>query len=111
MNSLKDITNLKKIQTGSGIMKSYVLFGVFILLFFVSCSKSSNNFYVSPDGNDDNSGTQSSPFQSIQKAKEAVLQAISDGANNEEITVYLRGGTYFINESVVINEEEFSTGN
>ena len=76
-----------------------------------ACNNNSFTFYVSPDGNDENSGSKSSPFQSLERSKEAVGQLIADGTENEEIHVYFRGGTYFFNQSVIINGEAFGTGN
>ena len=92
-------------------MKLSILFSALIILFFASCNQEPHTFYVSPDGNDNYAGTKSKPFLSLSKAKEAVRQVIADGASGKEITVYFRGGTYFISESVIFNEEEFSTGN
>lgn len=46
---------------------------------------SDNALYVSPDGDDRNNGTISSPFQTVQKA----LNVVSAGQ-----TIYLRNGTY-----------------
>lgn len=43
------------------------------------------NFYVAPDGSDDNTGTLNSPFATIQKAHDSVQAGD---------TIYLRGGTY-----------------
>jgi hypothetical protein len=68
-------------------------------------------FYVSPTGKDSNPGTMSQPFLSFNKAKEAVSKIITDGAENQEIHVYFRGGTYFFNQSVVVKGEEFGRGN
>ena len=88
----------------------FLLFFTLILAFFCSCTDN-NEFYVSPSGNDSNSGTKGNPFLSFSKATEAVAELISDGAENEEIHVYFRGGTYHFGQSVVIKVGEFAKGN
>jgi hypothetical protein len=55
-------------------------------------------FYVSPEGNDDNPGTEVSPFQTIGKAKQCVRAINRD--MNADIVVYLRGGDYSQNQSL-----------
>ena len=66
---------------------------------------------MSPGGNDNNPGTKGKPFLSFNKAKEAVNQMIADGSKNEEIHVYFREGTYFFDQTVVLNSDQFYSGN
>ncbi len=62
-------------------------------------------FYVSPIGNDHNSGTSASkPFQTLEKAKQAVA-AINDDMIGD-ITVYLRGGTYTLTHTLSFTVED-----
>ena len=83
-----------------------------ITLILTSCSYSGNRaFYVSPSGNDSNPGTKGKPFLSFSKAKEVVAKVIKDGAENQEIHVYFRGGTYYFDKSVVIKGKELGSGN
>jgi hypothetical protein len=86
---------------------------IFLVLavLFSSCNTNSTAFYVSPDGNDENSGSKSSPFRSLERAKAEVGQLIGDGMENEEVHVYFREGTYFFEKSVVFSGEEFGAGN
>lgn len=60
------------------------------ILFFLSISIQAKEVYVAPNGSDSNSGTIDQPFASIYKAQSVV----SAGD-----TVYLRGGTYQLDES------------
>ncbi len=69
---------------------------VAVYLAVISLPAFANVYYMSPAGNDAASGTKSSPFLTIQKAQEAV--AASD-------TVYVRGGTYSMNESGISTSE------
>lgn len=79
-------------------------------LFLSSCSYNDSTFFVSPSGDDNNPGTKNKPFLTINKAKEAVIKTISEGAENEEIKVYIRGGTYYFDQTTIFKEEELSKG-
>lgn len=59
-------------------------------------AESIKEVYVSPDGNDENSGTIGLPLKTIAKAVEKTR-----GFSGEKV-VYLRGGTYNINERILI---------
>lgn len=61
----------------------------FALLLSVSSSTIAADYFVAPDGNDSNSGTKEAPFASIQHA-----ETVAEPGD----TVYLRGGTYHIQE-------------
>lgn len=64
---------------------------IFVVLLFIVFSKQvfATNYYVSPSGNDANAGTQTSPWQHIQKSADTMIAGD---------TAYLRTGTY--NEKV-----------
>lgn len=53
------------------------------------------NYFVSPDGDDANPGTEASPFRTLQKA----ISVVSAGE-----VIYMRGGTYNVSESIVIQK-------
>ena len=91
-------------------MKTQLFLFITLLLAFCSCAGNSE-FYVSPSGNDSNPGTKSKPFLSFSKASGAVAELISNGAENQEIHVYFRGGTYNFDQSVVLKAGEFGKGN
>ena len=91
-------------------MRLSILFGLMAVFFLISCEKS-NTFFVSPTGNDDNTGTKGKPYLSLERAKDAVSKLIAEGLENQEIYVYFRGGTYYFEESVVFNSDEFGSGN
>lgn len=56
-------------------------------------------FYVAPGGNDAADGSIDRPFASLARARDAVRQARSGDV--ERITVFLRGGDYYLTEPVV----------
>ncbi|MBI9105549.1 MAG: chitobiase/beta-hexosaminidase C-terminal domain-containing protein [Spirochaetales bacterium] len=53
--------------------------------------------YVSPDGQDYSEGTRSRPYKTINKAVEQVK-------NSDRKTIFIASGEYFINSSVIIDE-------
>ncbi len=67
-------------------MKSITKY-IFITLFFINCTLIfSATYYVSPNGNDSNSGNIENPFASFQKAHDSVVAGD---------TIFVRGGTYY----------------
>lgn len=64
-------------------------------------------FYVATDGSDSNAGTLESPFQTLEKARDAIRQLkSSDGLPEGGITVYLREGIYERTESFELREQD-----
>lgn len=61
--------------------------------------------YVAPDGNDSNDGSFEKPFATLNGVKNAIRK-IKPAWQVNDITVYLRGGNYFINEPVVFTPED-----
>lgn len=75
----------------------------FLLIVLIAVSGcTSKNLYVSPSGSDLNPGTKAKPFQSIQKAHQAVRAELTKGIKSD-ITVYLADGEYFISEPLEFN--------
>ncbi|MBI2676600.1 MAG: right-handed parallel beta-helix repeat-containing protein [Candidatus Yanofskybacteria bacterium] len=65
-------------------------------------------YYVSPSGNDANAGTSgSAPFRTIEKARDVVRANNTNMA--QDITVYLRGGTYELSQTLVFNQNDSGT--
>lgn len=67
-------------------------------------------FYVSPDGNDENPGTKQKPFATLAGARDAVRKKIAAGLNSN-ITVLLRGGAYRLDETAVFGLKDSGTEN
>jgi hypothetical protein len=88
-------------------MKHYLIAFTFYLLLFPS-HVSAVNYYVSPSGNDNNPGTQSSPFQTIPKAQSTVRGLIQEGLNSN-IDVYLRDGTYTLTTPLTFTPDDSGT--
>lgn len=66
--------------------------------------------YVATNGNDNNDGSEGSPFATIQKAKDTIRSMKSAGSLPEGgVTVYLRGGTYYMDEGMTFTAEDSGT--
>jgi len=65
------------------------------------------NIYVSPSGSDDNDGSFNHPFKTISKAKRFAA-SLNDGTY--DINVYLRGGTYFLDETITFTAQDGGKG-
>jgi len=83
----------------------FVIFSVVLSILISSClsagpgtgstnqsSSISVNVYVSPDGNDSNNGSQSSPFATINKAISYAYEVLSK--TNARVNIYLKSGLY-----------------
>ena len=66
------------------------------------------DFYVSPTGSDKNSGEAASPFATIDYAKKQVRK-FKKANPKEAITVYLRGGKYYLTKPVVFTPADSGT--
>lgn len=64
-------------------------------------------FYVSPDGNDNGSGTISSPFRTLETARDAVRKINSNMSG--DIVVYLRGGDYRVTDPIRFDTRDSGT--
>ena len=85
----------------SSIARTWLL----TLLFAICQTVIAADYYVSPTGSDGNSGTQGSPFATIQRARD-VVRAQTSGGMSENITVHLGAGNYFIEQSVVFDDRD-----
>jgi hypothetical protein len=64
-------------------------------------------YYVSQKGDDNNSGSLSQPFKSIEKAREVVRKINSSMQSN--VVVYLRGGDYLLDDTLVFDQRDSGT--
>lgn len=69
---------------------------IMIVVLLSHASASAREFYVATSGSDANSGTIEQPFASVQRAQDSVEPGD---------TVFIRGGTYRIQESQVDHKE------
>ena len=64
------------------------------------------SFYVSPTGDDHNSGTDARPFATLTAARAAVRMAKSKPHATGAITVWLHGGLYLLDQSFKLSKED-----
>jgi len=77
-----------------------------ILLFFLllySPTKAQTEIFISPLGDDSNIGSLESPFRTFQKILNE-LRSMSDNMQ-DDIVVYVRKGTYYLEEPITIDEQ------
>lgn len=68
---------------------------------------SSAALYVATNGNDSNNGSEAQPFATVAKAKEAIrAMNASNSLPEGGVTVYLRGGTYYMDEGMTFTAED-----
>ena len=65
--------------------------------------------YVSTEGNDTSPGSISAPFATIEKARDAIRAIKKEGALTKPVTVYIRGGLYELDETIVFTLEDSGT--
>ncbi|WP_061300382.1 RICIN domain-containing protein [Herbidospora cretacea] len=73
----------------------------------VASAATQATYYVAPDGNDGNPGTISSPFRTLQRARD-VVRTVNTGMTGD-IYVYLRGGNYPIGSTVDFTQADSGT--
>ncbi|MFC5404082.1 S-layer homology domain-containing protein [Cohnella soli] len=64
-------------------------------------------FFVSPSGNDANSGSYDKPFATLQRARDAVR--LINGNMTGDIYVFIASGNYYVNEPIVFDERDSGT--
>ncbi|MEN2281468.1 right-handed parallel beta-helix repeat-containing protein [Algoriphagus sp. SE2] len=85
-----------------------IQFTVLLLFALQSFSLGQKAFYVSPNGNDGNPGNEASPFSSLSYAKE-VIKDFKANNLNESVSLILKDGTYYLEESLIFEERESGT--
>ena len=64
-------------------------------------------YYVAPNGNDQNAGTSlEAPFQTLERAQQAVRNLKHSGELSEPVTIYIKGGTYTLTEPIRLTAED-----
>src|SRR5437016_11124125 len=75
-------------------------------------------FYVAPTGSDawsgrrltPNAGKTDGPFATVARARDAVRQLkAAEGGLRQPVTVFIRGGTYFLHEPIIFTPEDSGT--
>jgi len=99
------------------ITDHFTLFAVrtsmLLLIIFLcfSCEQPRSTFFVSPDGNDQNPGSETRPFASLERARDAIRAYKAQHKNlpEEGFTVYLREGSYPLDASFILDAQDSGT--
>lgn len=91
-----------------GALSTYRMTACFILLVSTACAATGRDFYVAPNGSDDNPGTLEKPFSTIARARDAVRPMIA--TMSSDITVWIRGGRYHLSEAIALDDRDGGTG-
>ncbi|MDB2607111.1 right-handed parallel beta-helix repeat-containing protein, partial [Zobellia sp.] len=85
-------------------MKMKIILVFILFACIASCGTKEYDFYVSPTGDDNNPGTETAPFATLDKARMAVreLKSTKEG----DIKVGLKGGKYILRNTVVFSLED-----
>ena len=67
---------------------------------------SGKEFHVAVDGDDTNPGTLDRPFATLHRARDAVRNLKQDTGLTTPVTVMVRGGKYFLDCPLVLNEQD-----
>ena len=67
------------------------------------------DFYVAPDGQDENPGTYEAPFRTLTGARNALRKLKKHGPLMGPVSVMLRGGNYSLHEPIVFAGEDSGT--
>ena len=73
--------------------------------FSIRSDPASECYYVATDGDNTNAGTIDSPFKTIAHAKDVVRGIIAAGLT-KDVVVYLRGGTYYLDDTLQFGPED-----
>ncbi|MCL2743951.1 MAG: right-handed parallel beta-helix repeat-containing protein, partial [Planctomycetaceae bacterium] len=93
-------------MSDSGKMKTASLFLSF-LLFTSFCF--GGEWFVAPNGSDDNPGTKDKPFATLEKARDAVRTFAAAKANAEHNIVRIAEGVYEMKAPLVLDERDSNT--
>jgi len=95
-------TNMKR---QSVLSTSSILAVSLILLFVLDGFSKSLDIYISPKGSDRNSGAQSSPIKSLEKAKD-LARSVRSKDPDKSVTIYIEDGVYTLEKPVVFTAED-----
>ncbi|MDX2431378.1 MAG: right-handed parallel beta-helix repeat-containing protein, partial [Bacteroides sp.] len=85
-------------------MKKVLIFFSFALIALSCSSNSEYDFYISPNGNDNNPGTINEPFATVDKARLAVRELKK--AKEGNIKVGLKGGKYVLRNTLIFSLDD-----
>jgi hypothetical protein len=92
----------------TSVTRDSLVFSIVISFLICSIPLFAAEFHVSPQGNDADAGTRDQPFASLCRAQTAVRGIIQSGLQ-EDVTVFLHGGTYRLDRSLRFGPRDSGT--
>lgn len=91
----------------------FTIINLFLLSTLINNKINSHlSFYISTTGKDSNNGKRSSPFKTLKGCQNAIRTLIKENKLDKGIiTIYLKEGTYYLNESFVLDNNDFISNN
>ena len=80
-----------------------------ILAIIFSLNLSARDFFVAPNGSDQNPGTKNQPLASLTGARDLIRELRSLGKLNEEVRVIVSNGVYFMTEPLLLTDQDSGT--
>ncbi len=95
----------------SAMIRQY--FNVYVvILLFSSPLWGDTDFFVGTDGSDMNPGTQTKPFATLQRARNAVRELKKrNSLGGSGVTIWIKGGSYYLSEPLMLSSEDSGTEN
>jgi len=90
-------------KTGALSKISFYMIVICLAVIPVCHSLIASEFYVAPNGDDQNPGTRKKPFATISAARDAVRKSIAGGMK-EDVVVNIDAGNYFIEKPIELDE-------
>lgn len=84
-------------------------FFTLMLAVIFSLNLSARDFFVAPNGSDQNPGTKIQPLASLNGARDLIRQLRSLGRLNEEVRVMVSNGMYFMTEPLLLTNQDSGT--
>jgi len=84
----------------------FITAGLLLASTLLATAASPLQIYVATDGQDSNRGTKSSPFKTVERARDVLRQK---RGNNQNATVFLRGGVYEWKHTFALDQRDSNT--
>ncbi|MCA1759017.1 MAG: hypothetical protein LC658_04530, partial [Bacteroidales bacterium] len=89
-------------------MNKLRFFSLMLAVIF-SLNLSARDFFVAPNGSDQNPGTKMQPLASLNGARDLIRKLRSSGQLNSEVNVIVANGTYYITEPLLLTTLDSGT--